>query len=102
MAAMVFSYLWLRISLALPSAALGVDHSLGNSWDLTQSIKGSLWFLAFILLALGYVFGDAARMILANKTALYVVGFFTEWIVFVLGVGVLTVMYGHLVEKRQL
>ena len=32
LAAMIISYLWLRVGLALPSAALGVDHTIGNSW----------------------------------------------------------------------
>ena len=102
LAAMIISYLWLRVGLALPSAALGVDHTIGNSWDLTQSIKGSIWVLLVILLVLGYVFGDGLRMIIVNKTALFIIGFFTEWIVLMVGVGVLTVLYGHLVEKREL
>ncbi len=102
MVAMVSSYLWLRISLALPSAALGVDHNLGNSWDLTQSIKGALWVLLIILMVLGILLGDGLRLVTANKTVLYVVSFLTEWIVLMVGVGVLTVLYGHLVEKREL
>lgn len=101
---------WLaqRLGLVLTAAAVGYHMSLRESWKRTAPVSGTLWI-------------TAAIQVIASLVALMVIGlaitamasllgtvfgmamtFVFSWLVLMVGVTMLTTLYGHIVEGREL
>jgi len=99
------AFLWvaLRLSLVLPAAALGRVMSVRDSWRATEPLGGTLWALAVLLAVVNTLLGVIASMMpsadpglrLMLDSLLYLI----EGLVFV---SMLTTLYGHLIEGREL
>jgi hypothetical protein len=93
-----------RLSVNIPSAALGRHFTLGDIWN---SMSGQFWTLVVVLLgltALGY--GSATLAGALNMTPFRAIGFVWTAVDLslrsILGVSVATTLYGHFVEGRPL
>ncbi|WP_164661477.1 hypothetical protein [Tropicibacter sp. Alg240-R139] len=96
------SYVSLRLSLVLPSAAVGVFLSVPESWEKTKAHSKALWDVAlcigvltltpnFLLLtSLARILGGFAYVVVA------------QWVLLMLSVSILTTMYGYIVQGREL
>lgn len=108
---------WLtqRLGLTLTSAAVGERLGLGESWTLTRPISGTLWIAAAVqvaasllaLVVVGIVIAIGTPMLTAIAAPLGIVfglavTFVFSWVVLVAGVTMLTTIYGHVVEGREL
>lgn len=101
------SYLGLRFGLVLPAAALGRPMGLQDSWQATRPLAGAILGLALLGLAAFALTGVLVPLLflaapgagvwlhLALTTAL-------NWVSTMLGLSLLTTLYGHLVERRFL
>lgn len=103
----VFStWLFLRIGLVLPAIAVDRQISIRDSFRLTGPLSGQLVTTALLLVFLQSVPGilEAAGKTVGVDLAIPLVPvhvlFF--WTNLFIGVGVLTVLYGHLCEGRQI
>ncbi|MEL6681426.1 MAG: hypothetical protein AAFQ09_02130 [Pseudomonadota bacterium] len=102
-ASAVMTYVWLRIGLALPSVAVGQPISIRQAWAASAPLSGTIFQVAFLLMVI-----NSAAVFLSDP--MYAVGWvfgvavdlFTQWLVIMLGVSILTTLYGHLIEKRAL
>lgn len=93
----------LRLAAALPGAALGVDHGLGAGWEATAEDWKTVLQLSVIL---------AAAMLVLNLVGWLVFGGFgllaqlwqliVGWPIMLVGLSVLTTLYGHYIQKRPL
>ena len=93
----------LRLSVSLPAVALGERMSLGAAWASTRPAAGAIAILGVLLLALGIAASLLAAALGAVSPMLATVASLAgNWTVSLLSVGVLTVLYGHLVEGREL
>lgn len=95
-----------RLGLVLPAAAVGKPLSFGEAWQATKGASGTIVVLALV---------SALASILIDLPAL-VVGFLpgigsilatlwtlaTGWVKAVIGVSILTTLYGYYVEKRNI
>lgn len=96
-------FLGFRLATTLPGAALGKEHSFMAGWNATQADWKSILQLAAIV-ALG--------LWVINMIGLFVFGgfgiaatlwqFVTGWFVMMIGLSVLTTLYGHYIEGRPL
>ncbi|SFS19722.1 hypothetical protein [Yoonia litorea] len=97
------TYVWLRIAIALPSIAIGQPISMGDSWHATKGMSGTIFGVAFLLMGIN---GVATVLIAEISAVLPLVGFVLDiavrWTVLMLGVSILTTLYGHLIEGRDL
>lgn len=92
-----------RMSADLPAAALGVERPFMSGWAATQGQTADLVSLAAIVVVFGvtlqligvYIFGQIA--ILSIIWSLLV-----GWVQMMVGVSILTTLYGHYIEKRAL
>lgn len=92
-----------RVSSDLPAAALGVQRPFLSGWAATEGQTGDLVGLAAIAVVFGvglqllggFVFGQIG--VLAIIWSLLV-----GWVQMMVGVSVLTTLYGHYIEKRAL
>lgn len=97
------TYMSYRISPILPSAALQARLPLKEAWYATGT-SGS----AFVTLALASVLAvwalNLPGIVLAQVSGFlgFVWAFAVQWAVLLVGISVLTTIYGHYVEKRAL
>ncbi len=103
---LIATYFFLRIGLVLPAVALGGNMTIKESWKKTKTVNGGI-FIASILLTIFssimqfYAFFPNAN-ILQNQFIMPILDFFTGWIGLMLGISILTTLYGHLVDGREL
>lgn len=96
-------FVGLRLATALPGAALGSQHGFLAGWEATRSDWQTILQLAVILaLAMGainligmFVFGGFGAGALLWQ-------FVSGWPVMMIGLSVLTTLYGHYIEGRPL
>lgn len=92
-----------RLSTSLPAMALDEGGSFLAGWEATKGENGTIAALAAVsvlLLFVGsligiYVFGKVLALSLAWA-------FVFNWLVAMVGVSILTTLYGHYIEKRAL
>jgi hypothetical protein len=96
-------YLFYRWGLVLPSAALGKPMKMKESWDNTVLASGVIWQLAVIavgmtalVMAPGLLNVDPFSLV--NEVYTYVL----NWILMMVGISVLTTLYGVYFEGRDL
>lgn len=94
-----------RLSAILPGAALGQSVTLKAAWDATAGANGDIVVLA-IVSALAAVAIDIPGMLLASTGWGAVIAdlwyLATGWLKVMVGVSILTTLYGHFIEKRPL
>ncbi|UOA14292.1 MULTISPECIES: hypothetical protein [Sulfitobacter] len=102
-AGVAFLWLALRLSLVLPAAAMGHVMAVSESWRATEPLSRTLWALAVLLAVVNTLLGVIAGMLLPADPGLRLmldsVLYLIEGLVFV---SMLTTLYGHLIEGREL
>lgn len=98
--ALVISF---RLCGSLPSAALGARAGISDAWRMTAGQNGALLTLAVIAAVLSIVIDLPATMIFAPASIASGVWLaITGWIKLLVGISILTTLYGHYVEGREL
>jgi hypothetical protein len=95
-----------RLGLVLPARAVGQTLSFGDAWAATKGQSGTILVLA-IVSALAAVLIDVPAMILGLLPGIGVAlallwTLATGWVKVVVGVSILTTLYGVYVEKRSI
>ncbi|WP_439123569.1 hypothetical protein [Marivita sp.] len=99
----VAAYLFFRLGIMLPAAALGERLSLANAWDATKGQSATILMLALIVVGASVViqlpswFNDDPNSIINVVYSLVV-----NWFATIIGISVLTTLYGHFVENRPI
>jgi hypothetical protein len=95
-----------RLGLVLPSRAVGQRLTLGEAWAATKGQSGTILVLA-IVSAIAAVVINIPALILAFipgiggiLSSIWQIG--TGWVTLLVGVSVLTTLYGVFVEKRSI
>jgi hypothetical protein len=98
----LMSYVYIRLSLVLPAAALGERMSIWTSWKVSRPFAWPV-LIAMVLvnllvsipaLLVGTQIGEALAMVS------YFV--FSGWLQIMLSISLLTALYGHIVQERPL
>jgi len=101
--AAVLSFVWFRIGIALPSIAVGQPISIGQAWQASAPMSGTIFGVSLLLMAINAL-GEV--VITPFSTTAPLIGMLlsiaVQWTVLMLGVSILTTLYGHLIEKRPL
>jgi hypothetical protein len=92
-----------RMTSDLPSAALDAGHPFMSGWTKTAGATTDLAVMAAIIVVAVVVLGVIASTLLANLPIFGVVwALVMGWVQMMVGVSILTTLYGHYVEKRDL
>lgn len=97
------AYLFFRLGVMLPAAALGDKLTLGAAWDATRGQSGTILTLALIVVGASIVFqlpswfNDDPTSVLNVVYSLVV-----NWFATIIGISVLTTLYGHFIENRSI
>jgi len=97
----VVGLFFFRFGLVLPATALDQPLSFGKSWRATQEINGAvLVTIVFVTVFNGVLASIGAAMPFGPVSILW--AFAAGWVQAMLGLSILTTLYGHLIEKRDL
>lgn len=92
-----------RISSDLPAAALGVNRPFMSGWAATAGQTGDLIGLAAIVVVFGVALQLLGGFVFGQIGILSVIwSLVVGWVQMMVGVSVLTTLYGHYIEKRAL
>jgi hypothetical protein len=99
----VLSFVWFRIGLALPSVAVGKPIAMGAAWSASREMSGTIFGVAVLLM----VINGIATLLVNQLNGIspfigVIVDLAVQWTILMLGVSILTTLYGHLIEKRPL
>jgi hypothetical protein len=97
----VLGYLWLRIALILPAAAIGETLTIGESWSATARVSGAIFGVAILVMVVNLIV-NLPSLLIGGGVASLVLSLIGQWFTAMLGVSILTTLYGHLVEGRDL
>ncbi len=97
------AWIFFRLCTALPAAAIGETVSLKTAWESTKPhavtmVHMAIIFVAFLLLTMALSFILAQISGPLNLLFDLVIG----WVVTMVGISVLTSVYGHVVEGRDI
>lgn len=91
-----------RLSVALPGVALAPGVPLSQGWDATKGQNLTIAGLVLLTVALNFVIGFVAGLLFHSMTLSILWQAVSQWIVTMVGLSILTTLYGHYVEKRPL
>jgi hypothetical protein len=87
----------------LPAAALGQKLSLGDAWQATKGESGTIVTLALIVVGASVII-QLPSWLNDDPTSIIniVYSLVVNWFATIIGISVLTTLYGHFVEKRPI
>jgi hypothetical protein len=94
------SYGWLRIAMGLAGTSIGQPIGLRASWAETAPLSGAIWGTAFCVMVMGMV--ATLFETIGGPVIGPFIGIVVNWITFIVGVSILTTLYGHTVQGRDL
>ncbi|SDH34690.1 hypothetical protein [Alloyangia pacifica] len=96
-------YLFFRLGLILPASALGEKLTLKQAWRATSDDDGAVVTLALLVIG-GSLLVELPALIddSAGSIVNLVYGLVINWFATMIGISVLTSLYGHFVEKRPI
>ncbi|SHJ01610.1 hypothetical protein [Wenxinia saemankumensis] len=100
--AAVLTWLWLRFGLILPATAVGQPMRMGESWARTKPAAGAIFLATLILMAITFAAGIVVDLALGGTILATILSLLVNWVSLMVGISILTTLYGHLVEGREI
>ncbi len=100
--ALVLGWIGTRLSLVLPACALERPMTFRESWAATAPASGAIFLVVLILALINVVLSALFALVLGENIVSALLSLAVQWFVTMLGLSVLTTLYGHLVERRAL
>jgi hypothetical protein len=91
-----------RLGTAMPGAALDGGAGIGDAWAATRGEWPAMLSLALGFLLASILIGLLAALLAIVPVIGFVVQLAVNWFVGMLGLSILTTLYGHYIEKRPL
>jgi hypothetical protein len=98
----IIYWLWMRLALILPATAVERDMSLGESWRATAPAAGAILVAIVILAGVSIGASFVLDRLFPGGLVGGVLGLIVTWISLMVGISVMTTLYGHLIERRPL
>lgn len=104
--ATIGAYFMMRFALILPARAVDRPMSVGESWRYTSKVGPALWLTAFLLVLVNIGLGALSESLVPGNVASgaisLVFAIIINWITMMVGISILTTLYGYCVEDREL
>ncbi len=98
----VFSVLIMRFSVILPAAAIGERLTLAEAFQVTVGHNMAVFVAAVLISVLTMIPIFLVQTPLAPLVTSLVYQICANWLIFMLSISILTTLYGHFVERREL
>lgn len=97
------SLLFYRLSMVLPGVAAAEFVEFGDGWTTTRDDIWAIIVLSIVSSVACYVFLEVGGvMFSAGGIITFAWSILSEWVIFVVGLSILTTLYGHYIQKRPL
>lgn len=96
------AYLFFRLAVMLPAAAMGRPMTLGDAWTATKDKDGAVVLLALIVIAASVIIQLPSLAGGQGTVVDLLYQIVTGWFATIIGISVLTTLYGHYVEGRPI
>lgn len=100
--ATLFTWLSIRFGLVLPATALGRKLGFRESWRTSAPMSGAILIAILILVALNLAVSVVIGAVFRGTVIFGVLDLVVNWISLMVGLSILTTIYGHMVEGRPL
>ncbi len=100
--ALALGWIGTRLSLVLPARAVESPMSFGESWAATAPASGAILLVVLTLALINVVLGGLFTLLLGDNVLSSLLSLVVQWFTTMLGLSVLTTLYGALVERRAL
>ena len=94
--------LFMRMAVALPAKAIGENFTIGDGLAATVHVRPAIRVLAALLLLFSWTPTFLAGTFLAPIVQSLMYQLAAQWIITMLGISVLTTLYGHFEQRREL
>lgn len=94
--------LFYRVASIMPAAAIGKQLTLSEAWGATSGAFGAFYALALIQFAISLLLDQVGTLFPAESIGASVWFFLVQWVNLILGLSILTTIYGHYIERREL
>lgn len=99
----ILGFVGLKLGVSLVGTALGKPMKFGDVWNATDQINNTIFGLVFLMVIINVlpsliVAGIAAYIPIIG----FVLNIVLNWISMMLGISILTTIYGHVIENRPL
>ena len=102
---LIVAVLYLRMALILPAIALDDGMTIGQAWEATGGYTVAIFVLALVLAFINVVVSIGMEMAFGSAGGgwfyMAIAGLY-QWFFFMLNVSVLSTLYGHIVQKREI
>ncbi|MGY9045597.1 hypothetical protein P775_02020 [Puniceibacterium antarcticum] len=97
------AYLFFRLGVMLPGAALGTKISFSDAWRATKGESGTILVLSVLVVGASFLL-QLPTMLSGNPNSLIslIYGLVVNWFATIIGISVLTTLFGHFIEKRPI
>lgn len=100
--ATILFWMYLRWGLVLPAIAVGRPMTMSDSWNATKPLSGAIFIAILILVALNLVVSLVVGLVLGDNIVSAIISLVIDWISLMIGISILTTLYGHIVEGRTI
>lgn len=98
----LFTWLSIRFGLVLPAVAVGRQMTFRESWAATAALSGAILSAILILVALNVVVSSLLALALRGSVVFGILDLVVNWVSVMIGLSILTTIYGHAIEGRPL
>lgn len=97
----VAAYLFFRLGIMLPATAMGAPMNLGAAWQATRGHSATILTLAGLVVAFSIVI-ELPSMLNNDPGSVInlIYALVMNWFATIIGISVLTTLYGHIIEGR--
>ncbi len=101
---LILGIAYLRLALTLPAVAVGERLDLMEAWNRTKPHAGTFVGIFFLLALLRIVVALPGLLLSSVGLGIIATGVdvVATWFTLMVGVGILTTLYGHIIEGREL
>lgn len=92
----------LRLSIPLPAIAMGQNIGFSEGWKATYGETGVFFGLALLLAVFSILLGVPEALFRPDSIPALLWTLTSGWVQMMVGVSILTTLYGHYIEKRPL
>lgn len=99
----VFTFFWFRVGVSLPAVAVEKPMDSREAWAATNPVWQTIFGAAVIMVMLNLIVSLAFSMLFTGIPLIsYLLSIVIQWVTMMVGVSVLTTLYGHVIEGRPL
>jgi hypothetical protein len=97
------AFVWFRVAISLPSFAVGEHMGSMDAWEITSEHSRDILMMSVVIIVLNSVMSMGVATLFGGLPLVaFILRIIVQWTTMMVGISVLTTLYGHIVEGRSL